>query len=62
MRPTSLIAALLTAATLALPSVADMATLDDLKIGTPMLRAMVLMPPVGGALDPTVETDVAGAH
>ena len=35
MRPTSLIAAMLTVATLALPSVADMTTLDELKIGTP---------------------------
>ena len=62
MRPTSLIAAMLTAATLALPSVADMTTLDELKIGTPMLRAMLLTPPVGGDFLPTVETDVAGAH
>ena len=50
MRPTSLIAAMLTVATLALPSVADMTTLDDLKIGTPMLRAMLLTPPVGGTV------------
>ena len=59
MRPTSLIAAMLTAATLALPSVADMTTLDELKIGTPMLRAMLPTPPVGGVFLPTFETDVA---